>query len=81
MSNIDLKAHYVKNDASGANGADVIGTQSSTANGQNDGDGYGLMAFYNLSKRTTAYVGYADFDVTTSSLSSKTTIVGLFHKF
>ena len=39
MSNIDLKAHNVKNDASGANNADVIGTQSSTANGQNDGDG------------------------------------------
>jgi predicted porin len=77
LGNIDLKGHYVKNKQTGS----VIGTQSSSASGQNGGDGYGLMAVYNLSKRTSAYVGYADFDADTTSLSSKLTTVGLFHKF
>jgi general bacterial porin, GBP family len=78
VGNIDLMAHYVKNDATGS----VIGTRStSNGNGTDDGKGYGLMAAYNLSKRTAAYAGYADFNATTDSYSTKVTTVGLIHKF
>jgi len=78
MGKIDLKAHYVTNDKTGA----TIGSASTTnGNGTDDGKGYGLMAAYNLSKRTAAYVGYADFNATTNTLDTKVTTVGLFHKF
>jgi predicted porin len=71
MGAIDLKAHYVKDDADGTAGI-----------GKKDGDGYGLMAVYNLSKRTAAYVGYADYDKDGgNSGDQKVTTVGLFHKF
>ncbi len=71
MGNIDLKAHYVKDDADGTAGLT-----------KKDGDGYGLMAVYNLSKRTAAYVGYADYDKDGgNSGDQKVTTVGLFHKF
>jgi predicted porin len=75
MGNIELKAHYVTNDATGA----VIGTAGSATS---DGKGYGLMGVYNLSKRTAAYVGYADFDQTdVATYDQKVTTIGLLHKF
>jgi predicted porin len=71
MGAIDLKAHYVKDDADGTAGLT-----------KKDGDGYGLMAVYNLSKRTAAYVGYADYDKDGgNSGDQKVTTVGVFHKF
>jgi general bacterial porin, GBP family len=78
MGKVDLKAHYVTNDATGS----LIGSRSTTnGNGTDDGKGYGLMAAYNLSKRTAAYVGHADFDATTNTYDTKVTTVGVFHKF
>jgi predicted porin len=75
MGKIDLKAHYVTNDATGS----VIGTAGASTS---DGKGYGLMAVYNLSKRTAAYAGYADFDQTdVTTYDQKVTTIGLFHKF
>jgi predicted porin len=75
MGNVDLKAHYVTNDATGS----VIGTAGV---GTSDGKGYGLMAAYNLSKRTAAYVGYADFNQTdATTYDQKVTTIGLLHKF
>ena len=71
MGAIDLKAHYVKDDANGTAGLTKV-----------DGDGYGLMAVYNLSKRTAAYVGYADYDKDGGNPGDqKVTTIGLFHKF
>lgn len=71
MGAIDLKAHYVKDDADGTAGLTKV-----------DGNGYGLMGVYNLSKRTAAYVGYADYDKDGgNSGDQKVTTVGLFHKF
>jgi len=71
MGAIDLKAHYVKDDADGTVGLTKV-----------DGDGYGLMAVYNLSKRTAAYVGYADYDKDGGNTGDqKVTTIGLFHKF
>jgi general bacterial porin, GBP family len=75
MGKVDLKAHYVTNDASGS----LIGTAGVATS---DGKGYGLMAAYNLSKRTAAYVGYADFDHTNATTyDQKVTTIGLLHKF
>jgi predicted porin len=71
MGAIDLKAHYVKDDANDTAGLTKV-----------DGDGYGLMAVYNLSKRTAAYVGYADYDKDGgNSGDQKVTTVGVFHRF
>jgi predicted porin len=72
MGKIDLKAHYVKDDADGTAGLTKV-----------DGDGYGLMAVYNLSKRTAAYVGYADYDkdAAANAGDQKVTTIGLLHKF
>ena len=71
MGAIDLKAHYVKDDADGTAGLT-----------KKDGDGYGLMAVYNLSKRTAAYAGYASYDKDGGNTGDqKVTTVGLFHKF
>jgi predicted porin len=68
---IDLKAHYVKDDADGTAGL-----------GKKDGKGYGVMGVYNLSKRTAAYIGYADYDKDGGdSGDQKVTTVGIFHKF
>ncbi len=75
MGNIDLKAHYVTNDKTGSD----IGTAGVATS---DGKGYGLMGVYNLSKRTAAYVGYADFNQTdVTTYDQKVTTVGVFHKF
>ncbi|MEY4482266.1 MAG: hypothetical protein RIQ84_1428 [Pseudomonadota bacterium] len=78
FGNFEAKAHYVKNKQTGA----VIGDASDNTVA---GDGYGVMGVYNLSKRTAAYVGYADFsaDVASNAATSdiKVTTVGLVHKF
>jgi predicted porin len=76
MGNVDLKAHYVNNDQTGAA---MAGSSNTPAN--YDGNGYGVMGVYNFSKRTAAYVGYADFSATDSTKDQKVTTVGLFHKF
>jgi predicted porin len=71
MGAIDLKAHYVNDDADGTSGLTKV-----------DGKGYGLMAVYNLSKRTAAYVGYADYDKDGgNSGDQQVTTVGIFHRF
>jgi predicted porin len=71
MGAIDLKAHYVNDDADGTLGLTKV-----------DGKGYGLMAVYNLSKRTAAYAGYADYDKDGgNSGDQQVTTVGIFHKF
>jgi len=76
FGNIDLKAHYVKNSADRNRGNTTDGF---------DGDGYGLMAVYNLSKRTAVYAGYADFSANNATDAAtadvKVTTVGLVHKF
>ncbi len=75
MGKIDLKAHYIKSDQKGS----VIGTAAANTV---DGKGYGLMGVYNLSKRTAAYAGYADFDASAGVTNDqKVTTVGLFHRF
>ena len=72
FGNIELKAHYWKNDATDNTGTSADGF---------DGDGYGAMAVYNFSKRTAAYVGYSDFSATAVANDAKITTIGLFHKF
>jgi predicted porin len=82
MGNIDLKAHYVVNDASSSvtNAAPLGGVSDGPS--QQDGTGYGLMGVYNLSKRTAAFVGYADFNQTDlATQDQKVTTVGVLHKF
>ncbi len=75
MGKIDLKGHYIKSDQKGS----VIGTAAANTV---DGKGYGLMGVYNLSKRTAAYAGYADFDASAGVTNDqKVTTVGLFHRF
>jgi predicted porin len=88
----EVKAHYVKNKQTGDlvgdnRGAAISGSTKTVAETDNTvaGDGYGLMGVYNLSKRTAAYVGYADFSADNSTYAAKadikTTTVGILHKF
>jgi predicted porin len=78
MGKVDLKAHYVKNEQVGSAMADG----SSNAPARYDGKGYGFMGVYNLSKRTAAYAGYADFNATDgTTYDQKVTTIGLLHKF
>jgi predicted porin len=78
IGKVDLKAHYVTNDQVG----DAMADGSSNASARYDGKGYGVMAAYNLSKRTSAYAAYADFDATVgSTYDQKVTTFGLLHKF
>jgi predicted porin len=78
MGKIDLKAHYVTNDQTG----DAMADGSTNAPARYDGKGYGLMGVYNLSKRTSAYAAYADFDATVGTTNDqKVTTIGLIHKF
>jgi predicted porin len=78
MGKIDLKGHYVTNDQTGS----AMSDGSSNATARYDGKGYGLMGVYNLSKRTAAYAGYADFDATAgTTYDQKVTTIGLFHRF
>ena len=72
FGNIDIKAHYWKNDAAAGVGNSTDGL---------DGDGYGAMAVYNFSKRTAVYAGYSDFSATAAASEVKVTTIGLFHKF
>jgi predicted porin len=76
IGKIDLKAHYVTNSADQNRGNSTDGF---------DGDGYGLMAVYNLSKRTAVYAGYADFSANNATDAAtadvKITTLGLVHKF
>jgi predicted porin len=83
MGAYELKAHYVKNKQVGSvittpTGGSAITTQEGNAAG---GDGFGVMAVYNLSKRTSAYAGFADFSGDVATYDRKTTTVGLFHAF
>jgi predicted porin len=72
----ELKAHYITVDAEGSA---LVGDTSS---GRYKGDGYGLMAVYNLSKRTAAYAGYASYDADGGNTGDeKVTTIGLFHRF
>ncbi len=78
MGKIDLKAHYVTNDQTGS----AMTDGSTNASARYDGKGYGFMGVYNLSKRTAAYAGYADFDATVgTTYDQKITTIGLFHRF
>jgi predicted porin len=82
MGNIDLKGHYVMNSANDnvTNSARIGGASDGPS--QQDGRGYGLMAVYNLSKRTAGFVGYADFNQTNlTTQDQKVKTVGLLHKF
>ena len=72
FANIDLKAHYWTNDADRGVGNKDDGF---------DGNGYGFMGVYNLSKRTAVYAGYSDFNATAVANESTVTTVGLVHKF
>ena len=73
FGNIELKAHYVKNNADSNVNADKLDGV--------DGKGYGVMGVYNFSKRTAVYAGYADFNGTDNANDVKVTTVGLVHKF
>jgi GBP family porin len=71
----EFKAHYITVDAEGT----AIGDAASA---RYKGDGYGLMAVYNVSKRTSAYVGYASYDADGGNTNDqKVTTVGLVHNF
>jgi predicted porin len=79
----DLKAHYVTNKQTGSvittpTGASANKVPEGNAYG---GDGYGVMGVYNLSKRTAAYIGYADFSADTAAGDRKVSTVGLHHAF
>jgi predicted porin len=84
----EAKAHYVKNKQTGDLVGANLGSGTTPLKGTDNtvaGNGYGLMAVYNLSKRTAAYVGYADFsaDVAARAVDAniQVTTVGLVHKF
>jgi predicted porin len=79
----NFMGHYVQNDQTGSiittpTGASANKIPEGNAYG---GSGFGLMAAYNLSKRTAAYVGYAEFsaDVVTGDRVVQT--IGLHHAF
>jgi len=79
LGNIDLMAHYWNNQQTGSVfGPDDSSTKRGVSNG---GDGYGVMAAYNFSKRTAVYAGYSDFSADTAAKDQKVTTVGIFHKF
>jgi predicted porin len=78
MGNIDLKGHYVINTIAGSG---LVGG-ASAATPHSEGSGYGLMGVYNLSKRTAAFAGYADFDQKNAlTYDQRVTTVGVVHKF
>jgi predicted porin len=86
MGAYEFKAHYITADAQGTV-VDSASTGSDGGYAKYKGDGYGLMAVYNLSKRTAAYVGYASFDAddvagqAANKNDQKVTTLGLVHKF
>jgi GBP family porin len=72
----EFKAHYITVDSEGS----VLVGDATAA--RYKGDGYGLMGVYNVSKRTSAYVGYADYDADGGNTGDqKVTTLGLVHKF
>ena len=79
----DFKGHYVSNDQVGSVITTPTGASASTSGEGNiyGGSGFGLMAVYNLSKRTAAYVGYAEFTGDTSTGDRTTQTIGLHHAF
>lgn len=78
MGKIDLKAHYGQNDMVGS----AMSDGSSNTPARYDGKFYGFMGVYNLSKRTSAYAGYANFNQANASTYDQTvTTLGLLHKF
>jgi predicted porin len=82
MGAYEFKAHYITSDAEGTAAVNSSATGTDSGFAKFKGDGYGLMAVYNVSKRTAAYVGYADFDADGGSTNDqKVTTLGLVHKF
>jgi predicted porin len=79
----NLLGHYVKNKQTGSVITTPTGASASTSPEGNSygGDGFGVMAVYNLSKRTAAYVGYADFSGDSSTGDRTTSTIGLHHAF
>ena len=78
MGSADLIAHYVSIDVKGSGFAAKSGQTIRDV----DGDGFGLMGVYNLSKRTSVYAGYADYDNTGTTTGDQTvSTIGLIHKF
>jgi predicted porin len=80
LGKIDLKAHYVNNDATGAR-ISSSGNAGNNSSGAEGGNGYGLMAVYNFSKRTAVYAAVADFSADTAAYDSKVTTIGVHHSF
>jgi predicted porin len=83
MKAYELKAHYVSNKQTGSiittpTGASANKVPEGNAYG---GDGFGVMAVYNLSKRTAAYVGYADFSADVAAGDRTVSTIGLHHAF
>jgi predicted porin len=71
-----IVAHAVRDSVSGN------GNPGAVAGRDVDGDGYGLIAAYNLSKRTALFAAYADYDADgTVTNDQKVTSFGVFHKF
>jgi predicted porin len=82
MGAYEFKAHYITSDAQGSVVSSTNGVGDDAGFAKYKGDGYGLMAVYNVSKRTAAYVGYADFDADGGNTNDqKVTTLGLVHKF
>ncbi len=79
----ELRAHYVSNKQTGSVITTPTGASAATAPEGNayGGDGFGVMGVYNLSKRTAAYVGYADFSADTAAGDRTVTTIGLHHAF
>jgi predicted porin len=78
MGNADLIAHFVDISAKGSGFSAKSGQTARTV----DGDGFGLMGVYNLSKRTALYAGYADYDASGTTTADQTvSTIGLIHKF
>jgi predicted porin len=80
----EFKANYATSDVTGTDGqfaAIPVGSISSLSVW--DGKGYGAMLVKNFSKRTSAYVGYADWDASKAdgTKDAKVTTAGLLHKF
>jgi predicted porin len=78
-----IMGHYVSNDQTGsiittATGASANKVPEGNAYG---GSGYGLMVAYNLSKRTAAYVGYAEFSADVVAGDRVVQTIGLHHAF
>jgi hypothetical protein len=80
----EFKANYASSDVTGTDGAfATIPTGTISSVSVWDGKGYGAMLVKNFSKRTSAYVGYADWDASKADGTKdvKVTTAGLLHRF